>query len=132
MAGRQRRELPSDIARAAGRFVQWRRNRALGERIPEPLWKCAVDLAGHYGVSRTAAALRVGYYELQKRVAQQPIRNDAQAASPLAFVELPPAVSVGECVVEFENAAGSRMRVQLKGGQLPDLVALGRSFWDAR
>lgn len=129
MAG-QRRELPLDLARAAGRFAQWRRSRVLGERIPEPLWSCAVDLAGRYGVSRTAAAIRVGFYELQKRVAR--VRNGEQAASSMAFVELPLAVAAGECLIEFENPSGSKMRVQLKGGQLPDLVALGRSFWDAR
>lgn len=129
MAGRQRRDLPLDLARAAERFSQWRRSRVLGERIPEPLWRCAIDLAGRHGVSRTASALRVGYYELQKRLATA--SNGALAASPVAFVELPP-VTVGACLIEFENASGSRMRVQIQGGQLPDLVALGRSFWDAR
>ena len=129
MAGWQRRNVPLDLARAAERFAQWRRSRVLGERIPEALWRCAIDLAGRYGVSRTASALRVGYYELQKRRATA--SHDTPAASPVAFVELPP-VTVGACLIEFENASGSRMRVQLPGGQLPDLVALGRSFWDAR
>ena len=54
MARRQRREVPRDLARAAERFVRWRRSRVVGERIPERLWNCAVDLAGRYGVSRTA------------------------------------------------------------------------------
>lgn len=128
----QRRELPADLARVAGQFAQWRRSRVLGERIPEPLWNQAADLARRYGVSRTGSALRVGYYELQKRLARQSIRNHKETASAMAFVELPPAGAAGECVIEFENASGSKMRVQLQGGQLPDLVALGRSFWDAR
>lgn len=128
MAGRQRRKVPRDLARASERFAQWRWSRVLGERIPEPLWCCAVSLAGRYGVSRTAAALRVGFYELQKHVASS--HDGARAASPVAFVELPRAVSAGECVIEFESASGSRMRVQFQG-ELPDLVALGRSFWDA-
>jgi hypothetical protein len=132
MGGRQRRELPPDLARAAGRFAQWRRSRVLGERIPESLWNHAVDLASRHGVSRTASVLSVGYRELQKRVARQPICDGEESPPPMAFVELPPAVAAGECVIEFENALGSRMRVQLKGSQLPDLVALGRSFWDAR
>lgn len=129
MAGRQRRDLPLDLARATERFAKWRHSRALGERIPGPLWRCAVDLAGRYGVSRTASALRIGYYELQKRLTTA--SHGAQGASPVSFVELPP-VSVGTCLIEFENASGCRMRVQLQAGQLPDLVALGRSFWDAR
>ena len=51
-----------------------------------------------------------------------------------AFVELTPSpfASPGQCLVEFENAAGSTLRVYLPGGQVPDLVALLRSFGDAR
>jgi hypothetical protein len=128
MAGRQRCEVPRDLARGAERFVRWRRNRVRGERIPDALWNCAVDLAGRYGVSRTAAVLRVGYYELQKQVAR--CHESVPAAAPAAFVELPRAASARECVIEFESASGSRMRVQFQG-ELPDLVALGRSFWDA-
>ncbi len=37
----------------------------------------------------------------------------------------------GEYILEFENAAGSKLRVHCKGGAIPDLVALGRSFWNA-
>ena len=51
----------------------------------------------------------------------------------MAFVdgyELPP-LAPGDCLIEFENASGRRMRVQIKGHSLPDLVGLGRSFWDA-
>jgi hypothetical protein len=128
MAGRQRRELARDLAMAAERFARWRQNRPRGERIPESLWNQAAELAGLHGVSRTASALKVGYYELQKRTGRQPGRAEPQ--SPLAFVELPPVIA-GECLIEFENTSGRRMRVQIKGGQLPDLEALGRSFWDA-
>jgi hypothetical protein len=50
-----------------------------------------------------------------------------------AFVELPASTlsTVGECVIELENAAGSRMRVHLKGVHVPDLVALTGGFWSA-
>jgi len=50
-----------------------------------------------------------------------------------AFLELPASslAAPSECVIEFENARGARMRVQVKGG-VPDLVALGRSLWDAK
>ncbi len=49
------------------------------------------------------------------------------------FVELPsPAHPSGECVWEWESAAGTKMRVHLKGVAMPDLTALARSFWDQR
>jgi hypothetical protein len=35
-----------------------------------------------------------------------------------------------ECVIELENAAGSRMRIELKGSHTPDLVALSGTFWN--
>ena len=38
---------------------------------------------------------------------------------------------MSECVVELEDAAGSRMRVHVKGHNLPDVLALSRSFWNA-
>ena len=59
---------------------------------------------------------------------QQP----AETAS-AAFLELPspPVVQANECIIEFEDGAGASMRMHLKGSELPDLLALGRSFWNA-
>jgi hypothetical protein len=33
-------------------------------------------------------------------------------------------------MVEWEDAAGAKMRVELKGTAMPDLAALSRSFWN--
>jgi hypothetical protein len=46
-------------------------------------------------------------------------------------VELPSMPLASECVIEFEDGAGASMRVHLKGTDLPDVLALGRSFWNA-
>jgi hypothetical protein len=67
--------------------------------------------------------------------------SDSASARP-AFIELSssslqgvPSMGVSnECVVEFEDGAGARLRVHLRGSDVPDLVAcglvaLGRSFW---
>jgi hypothetical protein len=72
--------------------------------------------------------LNVDYYSLKKRV-----ESASKPAKPSTFVQLPPAPLsiVGECVIELEDATGSRMRVQLKGQNHPDLLALSRSFWNA-
>jgi hypothetical protein len=35
-----------------------------------------------------------------------------------------------QCTVEWEDAAGAKMRVELKGTAMPDLAALSRSFWN--
>jgi len=137
MAGRKKGELPQELARAAARFGQWRRGRALGERIPEPLWNLATALAARYGVSRTATALQVDYYSLKKRSEEEPTSPAQQgedSASSASFIELPPSAltPASECVIEFEKASGAKLRAHFKGSCLPDLAALGRGFWEAR
>jgi hypothetical protein len=56
-----------------------------------------------------------------------------------AFLELAPsathefaAMPTGpcQCTVEWEDAAGAKMRVELKGTAMPDLAPLSRSFWN--
>jgi hypothetical protein len=42
------------------------------------------------------------------------------------------ATPAGACqwIVEWEDAAGAKMRVEWKGTAMPDLAALSRSFWN--
>ena len=136
MRGRKKGEVPPQLSRAAARFADWRRARELGTRIPKSLWALAVELASTHGVCQTAATLRLDYYGLKKRLAakaSQPSTPSTPSPRP-AFFELAAStlVTPGECVIEFENAAGSRMRVHLQGGQAPDLVELSGSFWNAQ
>jgi len=127
MRSRQRAEVPASLSRLGQRFAVWRKARAPGERIPDSLWQAAVKMAAKYGLNRTARALKLDYYSLKKRVD----RADGPASSS-TFVELPssPLIS-NECVIEWEDAAGARMRVHVKGQNLPDVLALSRSFWNA-
>jgi len=124
-------KFPSDLAGAERQFAKWRRTRKLGTRIPQRLWASAVKLAATYGLHQTAAALRLDYYSLKKRVERTAPQGGRQAQTMPAFVELtsPVLASSRECVIELENGAGSRMRIHLKGGDALDVVALGRSFW---
>lgn len=87
-----------------------------------------MQLADAHGLNRTASALRLDYYSLKKRV---DLANAHSRSATSAFVELrpPPLAVSGECVIEFEDVAGARLRVHLKGCDAPDLVALGRGFW---
>jgi hypothetical protein len=54
MAGRKRGELPVDLSRAVSRFEKWMQTRALGERIPEKVWKFAADAAKRQSGNPTA------------------------------------------------------------------------------
>ena len=136
MRGRKNGEVSLRLSRAAARFAKWRRTRALGTRIPESLWALAVELATSYGVCQTAVTLRLAYYDLKRRVAATALPSGRScASSPIpALIELAPSTiaTPGECVIEFENAAGSRMRVHLRGSHVPDLLALSGSLWNSQ
>jgi hypothetical protein len=99
--------------------------------MPEKLWAAAVKLAAAYGVWQTARALRLNYDSLKQRVAAAG-RRGAPGLQPVpTFVELVPG-GLGEgreCLVELENAQGTKLRIQLKGGAIAEVSALSRSLW---
>lgn len=107
-------------------FEQWRRVRQSGDRIPDRLWAAAVAVARTHGVSRTARLLHLESRKLKHLMRPEP----ATPAAP-AFVELlaPTAAGSGECTVKVEGPRGGRLRVQLRGAPVPDLVALARIMW---
>ncbi len=131
MRTRKRSEVPASLVRLEQRFAAWRKTRAVGQRIPETLWKSAVKMVAKHGLNRTAQVLKLDYYSLKKRV------DSVSGASSLprssTFVELPssPLAIASECVIQWEDARGSRMQVHVKGQNLPDVLELSRSFWNA-
>jgi hypothetical protein len=120
-------ELPLPLRRASERFQRWRRVRRGRTPIPEPLWTLATQLAGRFGVSKTAATLKLDYYGLKRRL------SETSAGDPTVFLELPGSslAAAGECIIDCQNSVGARMRIHLKGVALPDLAALGRSLWSS-
>lgn len=112
------------LARLEKRFASWRQLRKRGERIPQPLWQAAAELAAECGLNATAKALGLDYYALKKRHEQL----EGQVVSSAPFIALP-AAHASECVIELEDGTGASMRMHLKGGEIPDVLALGRSFW---
>ena len=123
------------------RLARWRRTRRKGSRIPDPLWKAAVQVAGSYGLNPTARALRLDYYDLQKRLEAAAGPDPVGKSSLHSFVELVPAscradgttsAPVPECLVELESPRGAKLRIHLKGTPVPDLAALGRLFWSGQ
>lgn len=134
MGSTDSRQVPPQLMRAAARFAEWRRNRVIGARIPKALWASSVRLAGQFGISRTATCLKLDYYELKKHLesaAPSAMKTSVARQTP-AFVEWPASSlpTPAECVIELENAEGSKMRIQLKGSHAPDIVALSRTFWN--
>jgi hypothetical protein len=149
MDTRKARDLPARLERVRGRFEQWRGTRKAHARIPDSLWASAAVMADRYGISRTAQALGVNYEALKKhlgpktaanhhtlrgRTGRRPAAASSEPARNRAarFVELPPFASVGacNCLLELEDGSGAKMRVGFQGVGLPDLAALGQSFWN--
>jgi hypothetical protein len=135
MDEREKQGHPAPLEKVRRRFVQWRLKRKPHARIPESLWAAAVKMVGKFGLHRTARALQVDYYSLKRRVEESAAGSGetrSTASGAATFVELATAAAgMGECLVELEGADGSKMRVELKGVDVPDVIALSRSFWDA-
>jgi hypothetical protein len=132
--GRSRlREVPADLAGVAARLGQWRQGRKRGDRIPVAVWDEAAKLAGRYGVNRTARTLGLDYYQLKKRVKEKTpsLNGPRKSRATLRFEELPASAFASplECIIEFENRKGARLRIEWRGNTAPDVVALGRDFW---
>jgi hypothetical protein len=149
MDTRKARDLPARLEGVRRRFEQWRGTRKAPARIPDSLWASAAVMADRYGISRTAQALGVNYealkkhlgpktaanhHTLKRRIGQRTAAADSKPTRSEAarFVELPPFVSAGacDCLLELEDGGGAKMRVRLRGVGMPDLAALGRSFWN--
>ena len=110
------------------RVARWRDTRThRGVPMPAPLWAAAVALARQHGLYPTARALRLDYGTLKKRL---DAAGAGRAPSP-AFIELPVArpTGLGACVIELEGPRGGRMRIEVPGATLADLVALTQVAW---
>lgn len=136
MSARENCRIPARLEAVRGRFVEWRRARRVRTRIPEPLWAAAVKVAQKYGIHRTSKVLRLDYDRLKRRV-EEDSAGQAEVVSKgraVGFVELPVPLprSMGECLIEWEDGEGSKMRMHLTGAETPDPAALSRSFWSDR
>lgn len=150
MDGSKGHDFPAGLDGVRRRFERWRQAHRVRSRIPDSLWAAAARAADKWGVHRTCQALRLDYYSLKERVERQSTvvdrsaRTSATFPTPApraiadqglpslpAFLELGPPAPIGpcECTLEWENAAGDKMRIYLKNSAMPDLAALSQSFW---
>lgn len=131
MKNRSKSNLPAKLARGRERFEKWRRKHKNYRRLPEYLWSAAAKLAGEYGINRTACALRLDYGGLKKRMGASVAASSSQAVVEPKFLQLlgSELTAAAECIIECENINGIKLRIHLKGPQLPDLTALGSVLW---
>jgi len=98
-----------------------------GAAMPAGLWAAALALARQHGLYRTARALRVDYGSLKKRL---DAAGPGRVRSP-AFIELPVTrpTGLGPCVIDLEGRRGRRLRIEVTGVTLADLVTLTQVAW---
>ena len=123
--------IPEPIAQLQRQFEQFRSSHAHRTRLPEPLWQAAVELARQHGLNLVAHPLRLDYTQLKKRLGE--VATVSKKATAPAFIELISAhpAMMTECVIEFESAIGSKMRIQWKGSSAPDWISLFRAWREA-
>ena len=106
----------------------WRKHRRHRQPIPEPLWQAAAVLARTHGVSPVSSALRLNYYDLQRRV--DSAAGSAKLSAAPTFVEVPVATwKPPVCdlpTAELVHPSGSRLTLRLQNS--PDLVAVVQTF----
>jgi hypothetical protein len=121
-----------DLEAARTRFEQWRSNRSRKSPIPDELWTVAINAARQQGVNQTAQQLRLDGGKLKRLLVAADKRRPKGRRQP-RFVELiaPAPVTSPECVIEFESATGSKMRVHWKTAVTPDWADLLRAWRDS-
>jgi hypothetical protein len=121
--------VAGELAEVKRGFDQWRRSRARGRRIPEPLWLLAVKAAARHGVPATARRLGLNATRLEKQV--QRLAPAQAAQDPSGFVELPwlGGAPLAECILEAEEQSGRKLRIHLKGPATAQAASLSRLLW---
>jgi hypothetical protein len=125
-------ETPDGMDSARARFEEWRSSRSRKSPIPAELWKLAVNAARQEGVNRAAQQLHLDAGKLKRLLVAADQRRPKAPRGP-RFVELiaPSAAASPECVIEFESASGSKMRIHWKVAATPDWSNLLRAWRDS-
>ena len=123
---------PPQLHPLVQRLKAWRATRPPGQRIPEDLWKAAADLARVHGLNPTAAALKLSYYDLQRRVSGARVPRRRRRVPPVSFVQLaPPALAAGpgpDGTLELVQASGARLTLRLPKARPRDLLSMVQLF----
>jgi hypothetical protein len=112
------------------KFEHWRKTRQGRERIPDDLWKAAIELTGQYSLHQVSRWLRLNYADLKKRVheaecIEPPCATFVPVNAHEVFVDVP-------CVVEMRRPDGSSMSVTLGAQAGWHLLELAKIFWGSR
>lgn len=124
--------LADAVAPVLERLSAWRATRRRGQRIPEDIWKAAARLAQTHGLNPTASALKLNYYDLQRRLGDESIQTPSAVTAGPTFVELASAAggapSTQSGALELIHPGGARFSLSSRAIDSADLPALIQAF----
>ncbi len=123
------RTTTGELMAVRRRVEAWRRRGGgRGSRIPEELWKEAVEVAQVAGLHATARALRFNYDRLKERAGQSAGKRNGNAGQFVAL-QLPQLDGGAHVVVDLAGREGEQVRIELSGLSGMDVVALAQTLW---
>ena len=128
-----------DLARVRADFERWRSETAGHGRIPDRLWRAAVNLLQSHAVSIVCKELRLSAGDLKKRRQALVTNGSSRTGVAPAFVELraidhdPAAIHASPSPsaplrLEFARADGARLSLELPPSEWARVEALCASF----
>jgi hypothetical protein len=127
----QHEELKGRIGPLRQQVEEWRKHKGSNEKMPEPLWEAAIELAKVYGVSPVQRILRIDYRGLERR-ALGITKPAAKARSTMrpSFIQLPSLPTRrAEHLVELEDGTGRKLSLKVAAGHLVEVLPLAQAFW---
>jgi len=127
MSTKQPANLPLALSAASQRFNQWRSRHRKRTRLPKELWRQAAALAGEHGLNKTARALGLDYYSLNKHLNEMTTEQGIPAKREPDFIEfLGGAMMPGcvECMIEWADGRGATVRMHIQGAGPSELASL--------
>lgn len=118
-------EVQQDLQTVSDAFEQWRRARQKRDRIPEELWRAAVDLSASYPTFRIARTLRLNYTQLKERIHE---RVGESMSSQFVEVKVPSLFSASPCVMELRSPSGFELKIETDAALQSELVHLISCF----
>jgi hypothetical protein len=124
---------PADtVASVLERLNVWRATRRRGQRIPEDIWRAAAGVARTHGLNPTARALKLNYYDLQRRLCVESTDTAGSVSPGPTFVELAPPAGRGPSAqsgsLELIHPGGARFSLSSTAIDSADLPALIQAF----
>jgi hypothetical protein len=125
--------LAAGLAAVRPVLAAWRQRRRHREAIPERIWRMIVPLAQAHGVSPVAQALGLNYTALKHhsvRGRKLPPGKPTRDFVEVAVASWPGAAAPGR--IELEDRHGTKLTLQLAGGEVAAVLALAQGLWRQR